>query len=800
MTEVLKQNELTICTVSYGHKSLIGANIDFVKKMNPGVSVSWVIVENTPDGKKEGFAIGENGNIRVIKGVPNNFNGIGSASYHHASGLNMAIKEVKTAYVLVLDPDFYIVKNNWVQDVMEHMKKKNLAFFGAPYNPKRYMKYREFPCIHCVFIDLTKVEKEKLDFSPQYDQEVLLRNKEMAQVKKAEQKNKILYDLFSNFKKQARIIIKRGAIIGSSRDTGYRFYQDYSRNPILASECVIPVFKMRLSKMKPAYLNSRVNLFFEKFLPENLSYIPKKSDYYTSRGFGDLGYTDLFSRGWDEFVWRGAPFGFHLQGAKSDGTTTDHSGEIPELRSLLTSFVEKVEKHKTVFISMFEGVESKNILRTGVVGKLLQKHPDTRVVLFMKSKERAEYYAKEFSDPRIIYEVASFSTKSWLEKFFSSRKFLFLQTETTDLRAKMIAQDRGFAYYYYSLFIHRVMAHNPLVQIFRFLDLLLVKDGSFDVYFKKYNPNLVFLANLFEDTEVNFLRATKKFGVTSVGMINSWDRVTARCVLRILPDELIVFNENVKAEVIDTNFMKPDAISALGVPQYDHYFSPITTPEEEFRKRFNLKKEDKLILYSPIGGQFSNSDWGMIDLLYAINDAKKFGDNVKILVSFPPNDFIREEELQKRPNLLYQYIGKRFSEVRSTDWEITGKELSELKDTLYYSSLVICYSSSISIDAAIFDTPVININFEIKESERLLKSPTVFYGMTHYSKALKTGGIRLVNSQNELIEWTKKYLENPLLDHEGRMRLVAQQCGFTDGQSAERIAEKLSKNLYISSI
>lgn len=795
MTEVLKQKELTICTVSYGHKSLIEANIDFVKKMNSGISVSWVIVENTPDGKEGGLAIGENGNIRVIKGIPNNFRIVGSASYHHASGLNMAIKEVKTAYVLVLDPDFYIVKNNWAQEVMEHMKKKNLAFFGAPYNPKRYMKYRGFPCIHCIFIDLTKVEKEKLDFSPQYNQEVLLKNKEMAQVKKAEQKNKILYDLLSNFKKQVRIIIKRGAIVGSSRDTGYRFYQDYSGNPALTSECVIPVFKLGLSKVKPAYLNSRVNLFFEKFLPENLSYIPKKSSYYTTRGFGDLRYTDLFSRGWDEFVWRGAPFGFHLQGAKSDGTTTDHSEEIPELRKLLTFFVEKGEKNRTVFISMFEGVESKNILRTDVVDKLLQKNPEVRVVLFMKSKERAEYYAKEFFDPRIIYEVANFSSKSWLEKFFSSRKFLFLQTETTDLRAKMIAQDRGFAYYYYSLFIHRVMAHALFVQIFRFLDLLLVRDDSFDECFSKYNPDLVFLANLFEDTEVNFLRATKKFGVTSVGMINSWDRVTARCVLRILPDELIVFNENVKSEVINTNYVKQEAIFALGVPQYDHYFSPVTTSNEEFRKRFDLKKEDKLILYSPIGGQFSNSDWEMIDLLYAINDAKKFGDNVKILVSFPPNDFIREEELKKRPNLIYQYIGKRFSETRSTDWEITSKELSELKDTLYYSSLVICYSSSISIDAAIFDTPVININFEIKESKKLLKSPTVFYGMTHYSKALKTGGIRLASSEEELIEWTKRYLENPLLDRKGRVKLVAQQCGFTDGQSAERIAEKLSKKL-----
>ncbi|MBI1974277.1 MAG: glycosyltransferase [Candidatus Zambryskibacteria bacterium] len=159
---------LTICTVSYGHRSLIETNIKFIKKINPNFSVNWVIVENTPEGKGDRFDIGETGNIKVIKGMENNFQGIAKASQHHASGLNTAIQEVKTRFALILDPDFYIVRNNWIEEVVKHMKKNNLAFFGAPYNPKRYLKYRYFPCIHCMFIDLEKVPQGELDFTPQY--------------------------------------------------------------------------------------------------------------------------------------------------------------------------------------------------------------------------------------------------------------------------------------------------------------------------------------------------------------------------------------------------------------------------------------------------------------------------------------------------------------------------------------------------------------------------------------------------------------------------------------------------------
>lgn len=789
MEENLRENELTICTVSFKHKNLIEANIDFVDKMNPRMNIFWIVVENTPEGTSEKLTIGDRKNLKVIQGIANNFQGVASASYHHASGLNAAIKEVKTRYALILDPDFYIVKKDWAGEVLKHMKKNNLTFFGAPYNPKRYMKYRYFPCIHCVFIDLGKISKEKLDFSPQYEQEPLLVNRGIVAAKRR-MKAKLLHEFIYKLKQHARFMIKRSAVIGSSRDTGYALYKNYSNDPVLNSECVKPVFRFGFSVMKPWYLASPFNLFFEKFLPDSLCYAPKRINYYTVKKFGDLGYPDVFSKGWDEFVWKGVPFGFHLQGAKKDGTTTDHSEEIPELLRILDLFNKK-EKTKTVFISMFEGVESKNILRTGIVDKILKREQEVRVVLFMRNKERAEYYSKEFSNPRIIYEVVESREPFFLERIFSSLKFYFLQTETTDLRAKLISEDRGVAYYYYSRIIHRILARPFFIKVLRFLDLMLVKNRSFDEYFKKYNPNLILLANLFEDLETNFLRAAKRHGVFSVGFINSWDRVTARCILRILPNKIIVFNDTLKKEMIATNNVTGKDIFVSGIPQYDDYFSPVNVSKESFFRNLGIQSDNRLVVYSPIGGTFSDSDWEMMDLLHNLNDKKCFGEKVKILVRFSPNDFIKKEDIEKKPYLLYQYPGTRFSTTRSADWDMTALELKDLKNTLYHMSLIICYASSISIDAVIFDRPVININFEIKDNKKLSKSPTIFYKMTHYNKALKTGGIKLANNENELITLTKKYLENPSIDKEERRKLALQQCNFIDGQSAERIAKFL---------
>ncbi|HEY0220782.1 MAG TPA: hypothetical protein VGC58_01010, partial [Candidatus Paceibacterota bacterium] len=290
--------------------------------------------ENTPKGTGDRFFPSDDGAVTVLEGTENNFGDVAGASYHHASGLNLALKEVKTRFVLILDPDFFIIRKNWIEDVLEYMTKNELVFFGAPYNPKRYMKYRYFPCIHCMFIDLDKVSKSSLDFSPQYDKAILSSGRE--KVKQTQSSNLgFLYKFFNTIKNHLRILIKRNKVIGSSRDTGYLVYKNFGGNK---SECLEPVFKLNSSSIRPSYLGSVFNLIVEKFLPDNLCYIPKMSQYYSKLGFKDIGAPDAFTLGWDEFLWKGRPFGFHMQGANKGGDTKDHGGEIGSLREILNVF------------------------------------------------------------------------------------------------------------------------------------------------------------------------------------------------------------------------------------------------------------------------------------------------------------------------------------------------------------------------------------------------------------------------------------------------------------------------------
>lgn len=449
---------------------------------------------------------------------------------------------------------------------------------------------------------------------------------------------------------------------------------------------------------------------------------------------------------------------------------------------------------RTVFITIFQGVEAKNILRTDIY-KNLVAGKDLRIVFLVGNQEKADYYKKEFNDPNVVYEVARMGRLGFWNRFFSGLKFVLLNSETVALRRRMIFQEkRNYFWFAYNWLVNGLLANRFARGIVRRLDYLLVKDEFFAELFQKYNPELVFCAHLFDNQEIQLIREARRRGVKTIGFVNSWDKMTARGIIRLLPDQLVVFNELVKEEAMRYGDMPGNKITISGIPQYDWHINYRPLSRAEFFRKKELDPAKKLIVYAPMGKAFSNSDWDIIDLL---NDAITGGviKNAQLFARFQPNDFTDDAELKKRPWLVYDKPGVRFSKERGLDWDMSFDDIRGLTNTLVNADLFICYASSMSIDAAVFNKPVINIDFEVRPKELMSKSPTYFYQMTHYAKAVRTGGIRYPKNVSEFFQDINAYLENPKLDEAGRRRLVAEQCWKLDGKAGERVAQVVIESL-----
>lgn len=443
---------------------------------------------------------------------------------------------------------------------------------------------------------------------------------------------------------------------------------------------------------------------------------------------------------------------------------------------------------KTIFITIFQAVEAKNILRTPILQTLL-RDPEVRLVLLTDSEDKVNYHKKEFNSERLIYEVVPRIWPRGLDKFFSGLKYLLLRTDTTDMRRRMTFIETGKRLAYYSNVVLNLILARPIIRrLARSLDLRIVKNAVYAPYFEKYRPDLVFMAHLFDDQEIHLLREAKRRKVKTIGFINSWDKVTARCIVRLLPDKAVVFNDIVKQEIMAYDEMDEQDVFVSGLPHYDAYVNRRPGRREDFYKELGIQPSTKhIVVYAPNGKFSKEADGLMIDLLRSLIDRSLVPEGTELLVRFQPNDAVDPELLEARPWLKYDVPGTRFSNLRGTDWDMSDKDTQRLMDTLYHASLFICYTSSLSVDAAVFGKPVINVNFELQKIEKPSESPIQYYQMAHYKNAIRSGGIKVVNDKDELLRWINVYLENPGIDEDKRKRLVHEQCGPMDGRAGERI-------------
>ena len=344
------QSELTICTVAYKSRMHLDLNWMLSDKLNSAAKAKWVVVENTEHNPEEQVDFDDD-RFTVMAGVTTQKIGA-YGSYNHAAGLNKTPREVTTLYALFMDPDFFIIRPEWIRDVLAYMQARGLSFFGAPYYPDRYYKYRYFPSLICLFVDFERVPKSKLNFSPEIN-ELEAAHKlswgtllHWALVGHRPNPNAAVAGLTSEMARYAlwaRVLaillgdrVAAVTSVGGSRDTGYRIYRDFSNDRAYLYESLNPSWNNPLY----AHDSSLRTKLKRWFLPDSMSIHPKKWEYSTAWTFRDFGLPDMQSQGCEEYFWRGEPFGFHLRGVSTGLRQVDNS--------LLRESILKFMSHQTV--------------------------------------------------------------------------------------------------------------------------------------------------------------------------------------------------------------------------------------------------------------------------------------------------------------------------------------------------------------------------------------------------------------------------------------------------------------------
>ncbi len=295
--------DITICSVYHRKETsdLLSLNYRLTRELNKGAHPRWIVTDNSP---REKNLSAPEGDIEVFPGFEiSEFEKVYAKpivyAFHASSALNSLLTHCKTRYVLFLDADFFIIRPNWIAEIIAHMRSRELAVFGAPWHPQYSGKIRYYPTHNCLFVDTSYVPAMELNFHPEYPFTAthLATNPTGKFPVRRSRSDSFFGRCMGSVEERWRV--------GSSRDVSYRVAQ------------LLKESGMRIDLLQPVWKRAGhaqfLNRVLDACLPERYSFMPKRQEYFSTTGFKEKGSYDFYADNMEEYMWQSEPFAVHIR-------------------------------------------------------------------------------------------------------------------------------------------------------------------------------------------------------------------------------------------------------------------------------------------------------------------------------------------------------------------------------------------------------------------------------------------------------------------------------------------------------
>jgi CDP-glycerol glycerophosphotransferase (TagB/SpsB family) len=298
--------------------------------------------------------------------------------------------------------------------------------------------------------------------------------------------------------------------------------------------------------------------------------------------------------------------------------------------------------------------------------------------------------------------------------------------------------------------------------------------------------------------DYEFLKYARAVGVTSVGIVKSWDVLTMKGYIPVPLDYYLVWNQIMKQEITRLHHVPQDRLGVTGIPQFDIYAKRSgAQPRDDFLNKLGLDPAKKTILFATSAPAINPDDPEILRQLAIALEER--GALAQILARVHHQDSLERYHGITHSNLAFQVPGSIGRVLNASDAHLVSSGdkrlfepnfLEELRDTLLHSDVVLNTASTMSLDAIAMDKPVVNIAFDL-EPKGYYKSCRRYYDFDHYQPIVESGATRIAKSFDEFVSLIMRYLDNPGLESLERSRLRNTMCYKLDGRSVQRVADSL---------
>ncbi|MBM3777181.1 MAG: hypothetical protein FJW23_02935, partial [Acidimicrobiia bacterium] len=139
-----------------------------------------------------------------------------------------------------------------------------------------------------------------------------------------------------------------------------------------------------------------------------------------------------------------------------------------------------------------------------------------------------------------------------------------------------------------------------LERLLRWLESAVPRSRRLDRFLREQRPDVVLITPLIElgTPQLDHLVSARALGMRTVLAVGSWDHLSSKSRLRVLPDLVTVWNPVQQREAVDLHGVPEDRVAVTGAQCFDQWFDRAPSRSREaFLDRVGLPREGPFILY-----------------------------------------------------------------------------------------------------------------------------------------------------------------------------------------------------------
>ncbi len=260
-----------------------------------------------------------------------------------------------------------------------------------------------------------------------------------------------------------------------------------------------------------------------------------------------------------------------------------------------------------------------------------------------------------------------------------------------------------------ALLLARLPWRGGVTRALERIEQAVPRQDGVDAFVGDLRPDVLLITPLIElgSPQLDYVRAARARGIRSALCVWSWDHLSSKALIRVVPDKVIVWNQVQRSEAQRFHGIAPERVIVTGAQCFDQWFDRQPTRDREaFCRRAGLPVDRPFLLYV-CSALFKNSPPEAQFVLAWIDVIRRSPDprlrDVSILVR-PHPQRLDEWHADVRTG-----VGRHEGVVVWGSNPIDADGRADYFDSLFHARATVGLNTSALVEAAIVDRPVFTI-------------------------------------------------------------------------------------------